>query len=350
MARRGRKRRLGLEDEYWKLIGDGVGMVAACRRLGIGRKTGYRWRAETGGLAPQRDSEQMHSSRYLSLLDRQRMAAMRARGLGVRQVATLIGRSASTVSRELRRGRAGHDRGGYDGALAHARAQQRRSRIRAGRLARDSELRDLVQDKLRLEWSPEQIAGWLAHSYPERLDWHVCHETIYQALYTGRSGLSRRLTVRLRTGRPLRQPRRRALERTPRYLVASRLIDARPAVVETRSRCGDWEGDLIVGTGSRSAIGTVVDRKSRYLHLVHLPDGHTDADLAVGLRTTMGTLAANLRFTLTGTRAPRWPPMIGSVISSTRACSSPMPASRGSAAATKTPTGCCASISPRGPT
>jgi IS30 family transposase len=85
-------------------------------------------------LAPQRDSEQMHSSRFLSLLDRQRMAALRARGMGVRQIATLIGRSASTVSRELRRGRAGHDRGGYDGDLAHARAQQRRSRAQ-GRAA-----------------------------------------------------------------------------------------------------------------------------------------------------------------------------------------------------------------------
>jgi IS30 family transposase len=101
MARRGRKRRLGLEDEYWKLIADGVGTVAACKQLGIGRKTGYRWRAETGGLPPQRDSEQMHS-----------MAALRSRRLGVRQIATQIGRSASTVSRELRRGRAGHDQGG----------------------------------------------------------------------------------------------------------------------------------------------------------------------------------------------------------------------------------------------
>lgn len=177
MARRGRKRRLGLEDEYWKLIADGVGTVVACRQLGIGRKTGYRWRAETGGLAPQRDSEQVHSSRYLSLLDRQRIASLRARGLGVRQIGTLVGRSASTVSRELRRGTAVHDRGGYDGDLAHARAQQRRTRIRPGRLAADTELCDLVQDKLQLEWSPEQIAAWLRHSYPERAAWHVCHET-----------------------------------------------------------------------------------------------------------------------------------------------------------------------------
>jgi IS30 family transposase len=117
-----------LEDEYWKLIAEGVGTVMACKQLGIGRKTGYRWRAETGGLAPQRDSEQMHSSRYLSLLDRQRIASLRARGLGVRQIGVLVGRSASTVSRELRRGTAEHDRGGYDGDLAHARAQQRRSK------------------------------------------------------------------------------------------------------------------------------------------------------------------------------------------------------------------------------
>ena len=138
MARRGRKRRLGLEDEYWKLIADGVGTVAACRQLGIGRNAGYRWRAETGGLPPQRDSEQMHSSRFLSLLERQRIAALRSRRLGVRQIAALIGRSASTVSRELHRGTAGHDRGGYEGDLAHARAQQRRTRIRPGRLATDT--------------------------------------------------------------------------------------------------------------------------------------------------------------------------------------------------------------------
>ena len=227
----------------------------------------------------------MHSSRYLSLLERQRLASLRSRGLGVREIAVMIGRSASTVSRELRRGTAGHDRGGYDGDLAHARAQQRRTRVRPGLLAGDPELCGLVQAKLLLEWSPEQIAGWLRFTFPERRAWHVCHETIYQALYTGRSGLSRTLTARLCTGRPLRRRRRRAHARTPRYVIASRLIDARPSVVETRSRCGDWEGDLIVGTASRSAIGTVVDRKSRYLHLVHLPDGRTAADLVVGLRS-----------------------------------------------------------------
>ena len=91
MARRGKKRRLGLEDEYWKLIADGVGTVAACKQLGIGRKTGYRWRAETGGLPPQRDSEQMYSSRFLSLLDRQRMAALRSRGVGTTATSLMLG-------------------------------------------------------------------------------------------------------------------------------------------------------------------------------------------------------------------------------------------------------------------
>jgi len=148
MARRGKNRRLALEDEYWRLIGEGVGTVEACRRLGIGRKTGYRWRAKTGGLRPQRNPEQVHSSRHLSLLERQRIATLGERGLGVREIARRVGRSPSTISRELRRNVAPHDRGGYDADLAHARAAERRRRGRPTRLATDRELCDLVQDKL----------------------------------------------------------------------------------------------------------------------------------------------------------------------------------------------------------
>jgi Helix-turn-helix domain len=96
MTRRGRKRRLVLEDEYWKLILDGVPTVEACRELGIGRKTGYRWRIEAGGLPPARVAEEVRSSRYLSLLERQRIATLRERGLGVREIARRISRSPST--------------------------------------------------------------------------------------------------------------------------------------------------------------------------------------------------------------------------------------------------------------
>lgn len=115
-------------------------------------------------------------------------------------------------------------------------------RRRPGRLAIDPELRDLVQEKLQLEWSPEQISAWLRSTHPDRRSWHVCHVTIDQALYNGsKGGLSRTLTKRLRTGPPLRKRRRRPHERRPRFVAPGRLIDQRPPVVELRSRLGDWE-------------------------------------------------------------------------------------------------------------
>lgn len=276
MTRRGRKRRLVWEDEYWKLILDGVPTVEACRQIGIGRKTGYRWRAEAGGLPPGRIAEEVRSSRYLSLLERQRIATLRERGHGVREIACRLGRAPSTVSRELRRHLKPHDKGVYDADLAHARARDNARRQRAGTLFIDRELRDVVKAKLEDTWSPQQISAWLRTEYPDRPAWHICHETIYQALYLGRKGgLSRALTAKLRTGRPLRKRRRRSSERTPRYVAPAVLIHHRPPIVEARTRIGDWEGDLIVGKHSRSAIGTLVDRTSRAVRLIHLPHGHS---------------------------------------------------------------------------
>jgi hypothetical protein len=146
---------------------------------------GYRWRAENGGLPPARLAEEARSGRYLSLLERQRIATLRRQGLGVRAIAEQMGRGLSTDSRELRRNTATHDRG-YDGDLAHARARERARRPRRGRLLAEPTWRALVQAKLELEWSPEQIAAWLRQAYPDRPGWHVCHETIYQALYRPR--------------------------------------------------------------------------------------------------------------------------------------------------------------------
>jgi transposase-like protein len=123
LGRRGRKRQLAVEDEYWKLVLEGVGTVEACRQVGIGRKTGYRWRAERGGLPPLRLGEADRTGRYLSQLERQRIATLRDRGVGVREIARRLGRSPSTVSRELRRNLRPHDGGVYDGDLAHARAR-----------------------------------------------------------------------------------------------------------------------------------------------------------------------------------------------------------------------------------
>jgi IS30 family transposase len=276
-----------------------VGTAEACRQVGIGRKTGYRWRAEHGGVPPERVAESVRSNRYLSLLERQRIATLQGQGLGVREIARRLDRAPSTVSRELRRNTAAHDRA-YDGDLAHARARTRGRRARSGLLRAEADLRALVQAKLELEWSPEQIAGWLRTTFPDRRSWWVCHETIYQALYRGgQGGLARELTRRLRTGRPLRRRRRRSTERSPRFVVPAQLIGARSAAAADRSRIGDWEGDLIVGAMSRSAIATLVDRRSRYLRLVHLPGGHTADDLLEAMSAVLKDMPAATRRTLT---------------------------------------------------
>ena len=299
MGRRGRKRKLDVESEFWLLLAAGVGPVEACKRLGIGRKTGYRWRAENGGLPPAALGEGVRSERYLSLLERQRIATLRRDGLGVRQIAEQLDRSPSTISRELRRNTAVYDRG-YDGDLAHARARQRLRRPRRGRLLTDQDLRAQVEAKLEQEWSPEQIAGWLRTAFPDRPDWHICHETIYQALYLGgRGGLRRQLTRQLRTGRPLRKRRRRATERRTRFVTPGRLIDQRPDIVQGRERIGDWEGDLIVGRHNRSAIATLVCRRSRYTHLVALPHGHDAAAVRDALIAAFAELPTGVRHTLT---------------------------------------------------
>jgi transposase, IS30 family len=163
--RRGSKRRLVLEDEYWKPILDGTPTVDACRQTGIRRKTGYRRRAEAGGLPPVRVAEDTRSSRYLSLLERQRIATLRERGHGVREIARRLGRAPSTVSRELRRHLKAHDKGFYDADLAHARARDKTRRERAGALVVDAELRDVVNAKLEDMWSPHQISSaWLRPS------------------------------------------------------------------------------------------------------------------------------------------------------------------------------------------
>lgn len=166
MARRGAKRRLDLESWYWQLIMSGVGAVEACKIVGIGRETGYLWRAENGGLPPGRLGETERAGRFLSLLERQRIATLRERGHSVREIARRIGRAPSTVSRELRRNMRPHDRNRYDGDLAHARARQRARRPRSTRLTYDQTLRQVVQQLLEQDWSPEQIAAHLRVTYP----------------------------------------------------------------------------------------------------------------------------------------------------------------------------------------
>lgn len=296
MAQRGMKRRLELETRYWQLILSGVGTVEACQVVGIGRKTGYRWRAENGGVPPVRLAEDARSSRYLTLLERQRIATLRRQGLSIRAVAEQLGRAPSTVSRELARNIRPHDYGRYDADLAHARARQRAQRPRPARLITDPVLRGEVQAKLELDWSPEQITNYLRRTFPDRRGWHVCHEMIYQAPYHGgKGGLSRKLTARLRTGRPLRKRRRRADQRrsgSSRQTGSSSTV-RRPRMNAPGSAIGT--GDLVMGRGNRSAVATLVDRSSRFLRLVHLPDNRGAEAVRDALITTLSQLPDTAR-------------------------------------------------------
>ena len=176
MGRRGRKRDLDREIRYWEMIDNGIGTVEACRRVGVTRKTGYRWRAEMGGVIAKKPI--VSSGRYLSLFERQRIASWHDRGASVRDIARRIGRSPSTVSRELRRNVRDWDEA-YEPVLAHLRARERARRPKLGKIERSPWLTKVLQAKLAEHWSPEQIHLHLRRQHALDPDRTVCVETIY---------------------------------------------------------------------------------------------------------------------------------------------------------------------------
>jgi IS30 family transposase len=243
------------------------------------------------------------SCRYLSFAEREEIALLRARGCGVRATARLLGRSPSTISRELRRNAA--TRGGtldYRASTAQWHADRRGQRPKPAKLVSDPRLREYVQERLSglverpdggavagptvrwigrrhgrrqdrrwaRSWSPEQISNRLRLDFPDDASMRISHEAIYQSLYVqGRGALRRELTACLRTGRALRVPRARR-RGGKGFITGEILISERPAEVADRAVPGHWEGDLILGL-NRSAIGTLVERSSRFTMLLHLP-------------------------------------------------------------------------------
>jgi IS30 family transposase len=187
----------------------------------------------------------------------------------VRAIARELGRPPSTISREKTRNQ--HPDGSYRPYAAHAMAAARRTRPKIGKLVADPALRAVVQDGLQQRHSPEQIARRLRREHPDRPEWHVVHETIYQALYVqARGGLRREVASWLRTGRALRRPQRQPDQRQPRMATPMVMISDRPAEVEDRAVPGHWEGDLIIGARNQSAIGRLVERNTRFCLLLHL--------------------------------------------------------------------------------
>ena len=215
-------------------------------------------------------------------------------------IARDLGRHRSTVSREIARNRAVRGRRRYGAENAQSRADESARRPKPAKLATRVRLRRQVQDRLVVGHSPEQIARRLREEFPDDPEMWVSHETIYQSLYVqARGGLKRELTRHLRTGRSLRKPQRRAQERRGR-LKGMVMISERPPEVEDRAVPGHWEGDLILGsTASGSAVGTLVERATRYVLLLHLPGGHTADIVQEAMVAKMATLPEQLKLSLT---------------------------------------------------
>jgi len=278
---------------FWDGVRAGLAVREAAAAAGLERtaEQGFGVAGGVKGNGPRGPV----SGRYLSVAEREEIAVGVAAGEPVRVIAVRLGRAPSTVSREIRRN---GTRRGYRAVAAQAQAEFRARRPKTARLAGNARLRGWVQDRLRERWSPEQVSVMLAREFPGEPEMRVSHETIYQAIYVqGRGALRRELAACLRTGRALRRPRRKADQRRGR-IKDMVMISARPAEAEDRAVPGHWEGDLIIGTGS-SAIGTLVERSTRFVLLLHLPAGHDAAAVAAAMTGAMAALPVQLRRSLT---------------------------------------------------
>lgn len=296
-------------ERFWLAIAEGASTEDAAAIAGVSPAVGSRWFRHGGGMPTARFKE--HSGRYLSFQEREEIAVLRGQELSIRQIARELGRSPSTISREVRRNAA--TRGGrieYRASVAQWHCDRRARRPKVAKLVANEQLRDFVQQRLAGEicrpdgtlvsgptvafkgrrhgrrqdrrwaraWSPEQIANRLPIDFPEDPSMRISHEAIYQALYIqGRGALKRELTQCLRTGRALRVPRARARRTGKKFIPDELKIAKRPPEVDDRAIPGHREGDLIIGTGW-SAIGTLVERTTRFTMLLHLPPmpGHRE--------------------------------------------------------------------------
>src|SRR5829696_3694099 len=289
-------------QRFWVAIAEGFSSEQAGVVAGVSPAVGVRWFREGGGMPSV--SRAPLSGRYLSFAEREEIAILKATGCGPCEIARRLGRSPSTISRELRRNAATRSGGlEYRATTAQWHAERRARRPKTARLAANPRLRQYVQDRLAgmiatsdgtavpgpavrwigrrhgrrqdrrwaTSWSPEQIANRLAVEFPDDDSMRISHEAIYQALYVqGRGALRRELTACLRTGRALRVPRARTRGRGKQFVGPELLISQRPAEAADRAVPGHWEGDLILGLAS-SAIGTLVERSTRFTMLLHLP-------------------------------------------------------------------------------
>ena len=270
--------------------GESLGMAAAA--IGCSAKSVRRLLRETGGVAVRAPTR---SEARLSVAEREEVSRGIQAGESFRKIAARIGRAPSTVSREVR---AAGGRESYRAHLAEEGARQRARRPKPIKLVENARLRQEVEDGLRQRWSPQQIAARLKVDHPDDPELRVSHETIYSSLFVqARGALRKELATCLRTGRTRRRPEKRTdLKGKISDMV---MISERPAEAADRAVPGHWEGDLIIGKDGKSAIGTMVERKSRFVVLLPLPKGRTAEDVRKALVAEVRRLPEHLRRSIT---------------------------------------------------
>ena len=283
-----------LEREFWEQVPLWQSFELAAEAVGVSYRVAKRWVAESGGVKPKLSEPVTR----LSFRERCRIEDLDDAGWSQAQIARDLDRHPSTISREIARHRRAH--GGYGAEHAQSLADADARRPKEAKLATNLPLRREVQDRLKLNHSPEQIVARLREDYPDDPEMWVSHETIYQSLYVqARGGLKRELAQHLRTGRSVRKPRRTAGQRRSRIrdMVS---ISERPPEVEDRAVPGHWEGDLVLGsTDSASAIGTLVERACGFVMLLHLPENHGAVAVQNAMVVKMSQLPQVLCRTLT---------------------------------------------------
>ncbi|POH71506.1 IS30 family transposase, partial [Cryobacterium zongtaii] len=291
------QRRAERADTYWQLMRDGLSNAEACRLLGMSRRAGTQLRQASNFQIPPLEQRPETSGRYLDARERLQIADLLRLGHSMRRIAAELGRHPSTISRELRRHR--DNQGFYLPRTADHDARLKRARPKIYKLA-NPRLRTLVQRKLNRFWSPDEICGWMRRTYPDDPMMRLSPETIYRALLLREhGGLHKRYASKLRTGRRIRKTRWRTRTGQGSRIRNMTMIDQRPAEVETRLEAGHWEGDLIVGVGSVSAMMTLRERKTQYGIIVNLPLDHTAASVNAAATAAFATLPPHLKRTLT---------------------------------------------------
>lgn len=290
-----------------EMLAQGWTLRAACTALGIARATGQRWkngyvvRSEGGTVKVVPPLEPLAlrpiSSRFLSEEERIQIADLASNGAGPTAIGAVLGRSPSTISRELRRNE--HPTGQYRPFHAHSLAATRRRRVRPLKLAARPTLDAFVRSKLEQRWSPQQISRALKTAHPNDPTMQLATESIYVAIYGPSSGLLRGPAPSpLRTGRDHRRAHTRQIRAGRRFAQPMLSVHERGFDPADRTVAGHWEGDLIVGPHNRSAIGTLVERQTRYVRLLHLP-AHNSSALHAALVRLLNELPPPLRRTLT---------------------------------------------------